>query len=103
MAFQINLQDPDLFGKLAAEDEEESIFSSYQLERPELPRLTSEELNNNLVVVSAFRGEGKSALLRMAMKELKGGGKVFVTRTTATSITVDKSSPDIGLGDSPNF
>jgi hypothetical protein len=97
MAAMIDLNDPTLFGKVSAEDEDESVFASYQVERNELPTLLSDKVANNLVVVSAFRGEGKSALLRMAVRRLESEGKVFIKRITATSITVDKASPDVAL------
>lgn len=93
----VNLQSSDLFGKLAAEDEDESIFNSYLVKRPELPRIVSHRKDDNLVVVSAFKGEGKSALLRMGMKELKARKEVFISRTTASSISIDKSSPDVAV------
>src|SRR4051794_1324195 len=97
MAIRINLKDPDLFGALAAEDEDEAVFTSYQMERAELHRLTSANAQNNLVVISAFRGEGKSALLRIAYKALRARQTIFLNKTTAVALTVDKSSPDVNL------
>jgi hypothetical protein len=97
MASQLNLKDHDLFGHVAAEDEEEAIFTSYQVARPELSRLSSDKVADNVVIISAFRGEGKSALLRIASKQLQSSGKVFLARTTATSLSVDKTSPDVAV------
>lgn len=95
--YTVDLESSDLFGKLAAEDEDEAIFNSYLVERPELPRIISHRRDDNLVVVSAFKGEGKSALLRMGMKALKTQKAEFISRTTATAIAIDKSSPDVGV------
>lgn len=64
MSVKIQLDALDLFGNDAAEDEEEDIFQSYALEREET-RIFTDPLRR-LCVVRAYKGEGKSALLRLA-------------------------------------
>ena len=59
----IDLRDPGLFGNEAAEDEPEHIFSSYVLRRPEAARFVN--AGNRFCVTRAYKGEGKSALLRL--------------------------------------
>ena len=63
----INLADPDLFGNDAAEDEVDDIFNSSALKRDELGTFT--DARKRIRVVRAYKGEGKSALLRMARDE----------------------------------
>lgn len=60
----IRLSDPDLFGNDAAEDEDADLLVSFALERPELIEFTS--ARHKVCVARAYKGEGKSALLRIA-------------------------------------
>ena len=64
----INLTDSDLFGNDIAEDEEDSIFESYAYEAPEIDKLIDPSLG--IQVIKAYKGEGKSALLRIAKNKL---------------------------------
>jgi hypothetical protein len=64
----IDLTDPTLFGNDAAEDEQDDVFSSYAYERPELSAFS--DGNRSLVVARAYKGEGKSAMLRLAERKV---------------------------------
>lgn len=66
---KINLADKSLFGNEAAEDEIEDVFTSYAVERSEVGEFLSPE--NSLAIARAYKGEGKSALLRLASINLK--------------------------------
>lgn len=68
MELHIPLDDPNLFGNDAAEDEEDEIFRSYALERGEIADFA--QLNRQLSFVRAYKGEGKSALLRITRSTL---------------------------------
>ncbi len=65
----INFSDPSLFGNDAAEEEAENLFLSYALERPELEEFLG--LNAPLMVARAYKGEGKSALLRLVTSKIR--------------------------------
>lgn len=60
----IKLTDPGLFGNDAAEEEDDEIFNSYALWRDEFNDFI--DVNRAIVIARAYKGEGKSALLRMA-------------------------------------
>lgn len=68
MAVKIQLNDPYLFGNDAAEDEEDEVFKSYALERQEIEEFV--QSTRQLGFVRAYKGEGKSALLRIARSKL---------------------------------
>jgi len=59
----IILTDPTLFGNDAAEDETDEIFYSYALTRNEVEIFADPE--RRLCIAHAYKGEGKSALLRL--------------------------------------
>lgn len=65
----VDLSDPELFGNEMAEDEEERLFASYAYERPEFGRFLDPV--SKILVVRAYKGEGKSALLRWTSLQLK--------------------------------
>ena len=65
---KIDLADVALFGNDAADLEHEAIFFSYAVERTELSDLVSPD--NTIQVIRAYKGEGKSALLRLARSHL---------------------------------
>lgn len=60
--WRVDLTDDELFGNEMAEDEEERLFTSYAYERPEFQAFLNSA--TKLKVVRAYKGEGKSALLR---------------------------------------
>jgi hypothetical protein len=66
---KIRLTDPTLFGNDAAEDEQDEIFYSYAVERPEVADFA--DTQRSLAIVRAFKGEGKSALLRLAQNKIR--------------------------------
>lgn len=89
-----NLSDPDqVFGNEAAEHEDENIFESYAVDRPELRAFLDQ--SKPLQIVSAYKGEGKSALLRLIEKRLLDRNpKPIVVRISATSISPNEESLD---------
>jgi len=88
----VNLTDPTLFGKTAAEDEnDESVFSSYYVSRPEDAKFLSSSLN--FAVLKAYRGEGKSAVLRMAASKIRETESIVV-RIPSSSIAPSLNDTD---------
>lgn len=65
---RIKLDDKALFGNDAADLEQEKLFLSYAVERPELSDLLNPD--NSILVTRAYKGEGKSALLRLLRSHL---------------------------------
>lgn len=65
----IDFADKNLFGNEAAEDEAENIFSSYAVMRPEVKKFL--DSSESIAIVRAYKGEGKSALLRLVQLELR--------------------------------
>lgn len=66
---RINLSDTDqLFGNDAAEDEVEDVFQAYAVERDEVAAFS--DSTRRFCVVRAYKGEGKSALLRLAASRI---------------------------------
>lgn len=60
----VRLGDRNLFGNEAAEDEDAETFQSYAYEREEVDAFS--DADRRLCVVRAYKGEGKSALLRLS-------------------------------------
>lgn len=67
---QIDLSDESLFGNEVAEDATEQEFNSYYYERSEASRFHG--LADRLLIAKAYKGEGKSALLRRVTGKVKG-------------------------------
>lgn len=83
-----NFSDPDqLFGNEAAEHEDSTIFESYAVDRPELKSFLDQ--TKPMQIVSAYKGEGKSALLRLIENRLSSSTapKPIVIRISATAIS----------------
>ena len=80
----VDFSDIWLFGNEMAEDEDERVFASYAYERDEF----GEFLNpaTKLKVVRAYKGEGKSALLRWLFLELKKFRNVITHTAYANAI-----------------
>lgn len=82
------LEDPaQIFGNDAAEDESESAFESYALHRPEIAKFA--DARKPLQVVRAYKGEGKSALLRLVEGTLRIKHKdslPIIIRTTGPAL-----------------
>jgi hypothetical protein len=97
MEVKIPLNDPKLFGNDAAEDEEDEIFKSYALERQEIEEFA--QLDRQLNFVRAYKGEGKSALLRITRSKLLSLGKDagLIISTTASNLAPELSTTDFSV------
>lgn len=69
---------PHLFGNEAAEDEDEDIFATYAIDRDEVQAFADPQ--RRLCFVRAYKGEGKSALLRLVARRLQ--------RSTASPLVI---------------
>lgn len=94
---KIDITSKQLFGNEAGEDEEEKIFTSYAVERPEVAEFLSKE--SNISIVRAYKGEGKSALLRLVALDLKKKPNPPVV----ISISAASISPEISETDSDRW
>ena len=65
---RVQLDDHNLFGNDAADLESEALFFSYAVDRTELGNLLDSE--SAIQVIRAYKGEGKSALLRLMRQRL---------------------------------
>jgi len=92
---EVDCSDKNLFGNDAAEEEKEEIFFSYALEPEILDGFLDNE--NSIQVVRAFKGEGKSALLRITKNKLQKSTEDLIINTTAVSISpiLDSTESDI--------
>jgi hypothetical protein len=85
MTIRIPLDEPILFGNEAAEDEREDVFLAHVLERPELAGFADERYR--VQVVRAYKGEGKSALLRLTRLRVEERANVaLVLASTGSAI-----------------
>jgi hypothetical protein len=75
--FKIDLSDASLFGNDAADLEQEELFFSYALERTELAAFI--DPNHSIQVIRAYKGEGKSALLRLVRQRLVARDQVVIS------------------------
>jgi hypothetical protein len=71
LQLRVKLSDINLFGNDAADLEQEELFFSYAVARTELTDLLDGE--RSIQVMRAYKGEGKSALLRIVKKRLGQG------------------------------
>lgn len=85
MPIKIKITDPGLFGNDDAEDEIEDIFNSYVLERPEIEDFIDE--NQRFCIARAYKGDGKSALLRLTHQK--------VMHSTKSGLTINHSAKAI--------
>ena len=90
---KVVLTDPTLFGNDAAEDERDEIFYSYALERPELAIFADRK--RMLAVARAYKGEGKSALLRLTRHRI---GQIRAPLVVVAKTAADLS-PEVGRDD----
>ena len=81
---QIDFSDPDLFGNDAAEDERDEVFNSYVVARSEIRDFTNDL--RPLVIARAFKGEGKSALLRLTTST--------ITEQEPDSLVIHRAAPE---------
>lgn len=86
----VNLTDPELFGNETAEDEDEKLFESYAYIRPEFETFLDQ--SKKVQVVRAYKGEGKSALLRWTALQLRDKQDTACHRAFANSIVPPSDS-----------
>lgn len=93
--FRINLGDATLFGNHVAEDEKEDVFFNYVVERSEVNEFADPD--RPLCFVRAYKGEGKSALLRVTAKKLRNlyGPEAIIIHEHATAISPDLNSENL--------
>lgn len=82
---KFDFSDLRLFGSEIAEDEDEDTFFSYAMKRPEVDSFCDQAASIRLV--RAYKGEGKSALLRLAQSEVR--------REHPGAILIEKFAPDL--------
>jgi hypothetical protein len=89
----IDLTDPTLFGSEIAEDERDDIFYSYALERRELDAFADKR--QALCIARAYKGEGKSALLRLTGRRVRQEvSDALVMHVNAPAIAPEVSRDD---------
>jgi len=81
---KIRLSDEDLFGNEAAEDERQDVFDAYAYSRSEVDRFCDDA--RPIQIVRAYKGEGKSALMRIARS------RIDATRTNE-AFSIDSNGP----------
>ena len=84
---KINLADETLFGNEAAEDENEDIFSAYAYARSEVERFC--QPTQPIQIARAYKGEGKSALIRLARIRVSKDQAALTLETTGPSLSPD--------------
>ena len=90
---KIDITSKQLFGNEAGEDEDEKIFKSYAVTRSEISDFLSDD--NPISIVRAYKGEGKSALLRLVSLDLKKRPEPpVVIYISATSISPELTDTD---------
>lgn len=94
---RIDLSDESLFGNAAAEDELEDVFSSYAIERNEVRNFLNPE--RRIAITRAYKGEGKSALLRLVVLRLQK----IVDTPIIVNLSAAAISPDIDIIDSDRW
>jgi hypothetical protein len=89
----IDLKDPTLFGNDVAEDENEDVFQSYAIHRPELHAFGDSQ--RQICITRAYKGEGKSALLRLLIGRIRSAdGDVVIVHSTGNSLLSPIDSSD---------
>lgn len=91
---QIDLSDDGLFGNEVAEDATEQEFRSYYYERRETGKFSG--LSDRLLIVKAYKGEGKSALLRRSTFKIKEFKSNLVIERKGHQISPNIQSDDYG-------
>lgn len=89
----IDFKDRGLFGNDAAEDEEEEIFKAYAVDRPEVHAFQDSTMK--IRIARAYKGEGKSALLRLTKNRLLASHPGSLTvEGTGSGFSPDLTSTD---------
>ncbi len=89
---KIDFKDKDLFGNDAADQEKDEVFKSYAFERPELVDFLNH--GENIQIARAYKGEGKSAILRMVKEKLQDNNKLIVINSTGVALSPEIESDD---------
>jgi hypothetical protein len=90
---EVDFWDAGLFGNDAAEDEEEAIFNAYALGRNEVQSFT--DPTKRIQIARAYKGEGKSALLRLVKsKLLTDNADCILAESTGASLSPAMQSAD---------
>lgn len=92
MTAKFNLIDPELFGNDAAEEESEDIFFSYAINPEGVSSFLSPDWP--IAIARAYKGEGKSALIRLAQARLPKDRDPVVVSATSSRIAPDLSGAD---------
>ncbi|MCW5623643.1 MAG: hypothetical protein KIT73_02870 [Burkholderiales bacterium] len=94
---KIDLSDDSLFGNEAAEDELENIFATYAVERQEVRNFL--DADRTIATTRAYKGEGKSALLRLVGLQLRNQTlQPLIISTTGAAV-----APEIDVADSDRW
>jgi len=82
---KIDLAAEDLFGNDVAEDEDDDVFRAYAVDRDEVSSFSDKF--RKLCIVRAYKGDGKSALLRLAMSQVRSscGNDVIMAHGSVSS------------------
>ncbi|MDY0203758.1 MAG: hypothetical protein RBR49_06500 [Desulfovibrio desulfuricans] len=92
MKIHVRLDDNTLFGNIVSEDEDDNVFESYAYRRREVDEMVSKE---KIYIVKGLKGYGKSALMRIAKKELKVKGETVISKNGLDlAPDIDSSNPD---------
>jgi hypothetical protein len=89
---KVHLGDETLFGNEAAEDERDEIFESYAYPRPEVQRFC--DPNRAIQIARAYKGEGKSALIRLARLQVSHDPTALPLQTTGPSLSPETEGTD---------
>lgn len=89
---RVDLGDETLFGNEVAEDEREDIFASYAYSRPEVERFC--DPTRPIQIVRAYKGEGKSALIRLARLRVSRDLTTLPLQTTGPSLSPEVDGTD---------
>lgn len=92
MTVRFDLTVDDLFGNEAAEDEDERIFQSHLLQRNDLSSFAA--ASNAFRLVIAYKGQGKSSLLRSLAINLAANERALVVSTTGAATVPDVAGHD---------
>jgi len=92
---EFDLSDLSLFGNDAAEDESEDVFRSYVLDRDELA--TFLDPSRGLVIARGYKGEGKSAMLRICEDRIAENEGDICLSLSATASVPALPSADFAL------
>jgi hypothetical protein len=91
---RIDLTDDGLFGNEVAEDATDQEFKSYYYERNKTKRISG--ISERLLIVKAYKGEGKSALLRKSISIVKDFRTNIVIERKGHQLSPSLSSSDYG-------